>query len=462
MKLVLRKIITVLICLIIAQSFSACSSSGEPLEITDGFCTVPNEYVSFTVPEASFVFSAASYAFSDDWTLAGIADPVNLIKDYEEMGTLAHVVSLGGKNNVYVTKKESELTAEIYNLTEAGAESLKLVQDDLAGMNETEGFEVTVGDAVINDIQFATAEIRYTPKDTLTGEFMHEYCYVTIINGISYSFDAYVKGADLSEEQLDYLHRFMDGVVLEAVAPQEAGVLTPAELAMALIPFALIILLIVFLIVFSSMRKKKALREKNDLAERLSEYRNKQKREAEENPNRAEPKTLFVNKTVHTDSAIQQFSYFHSYKKHLFVIPAYLITGVLAIILGFSFIASGTEDLLWALLFIAAGIYCIVKLFTTPNSVYKTLLRVYNKLPNRVALYMFREDDFRLSGLQATGVFPYFQLSGVYETKDKFYLYFGEDNAYYMDKNNFSYGEVNEFREFIKEKVGKKYQRRMF
>ena len=142
------------------------------------------------------------------------------------------------------------------------------------------------------------------------------------------------------------------------------------------------------------------------------------------------------------------------------MIPAYLITGLAAIILGITLL--GGDNFIWGLLFIAAGIYCVVKLFTMPGNTYKVLQRVYKNLPNRVALYLFRDEDFRISGLQATGVFPYFQLSGVYETKDKFYLYFGEDNAYFLDKTTFSYGEVDSFREFIKERVGKKFRRRMF
>ena len=456
---IFRMIFSVLLCLLLLFNLSACMNNAEPLEISDGYCTVPGENLRFAIPEDSFVFSQTTSVFSGDWELAGITDPMSQVEEYQDMGTLAHVASMGGKCNIFITKKQSSMAADIFNLTQADESALEAVIEDLNSVNETEGFDAEVSDTLVNDLRYATADIRYTPEEG-QGEFMHEFCYVTIINGASYTFDAYSFGDELTQEELDYVSSFINGVEFTLILSNDVEPMSPTEILIAVLPLILVVALIVFLIVFASRRKKKMQRDKNELTEKLSEYRSRKKREKEENPDLPEPKTLFVNKTIHTDATLHQFSNFHAYKKHLLMLPGYALTGLAAIALGISLL--GGDNFIWGILFLAAGIYCIVKIFTLPGSTYKVLQRVYKNLPNRVALYAFRDEDFRISGLQATGVFPYFQLSGVYETKDKFYLYFGEDNAYFVDKSTFSYGDVNEFRNFIKERMGKKFKRRMF
>ena len=49
-----------------------------------------------------------------------------------------------------------------------------------------------------------------------------------------------------------------------------------------------------------------------------------------------------------------------------------------------------------------------------------------------------------------------FQITAIYETKEYFYMYFGEDNTYYIKKDGFTQGDADSFRAFMKEKIGKK------
>ena len=80
-------------------------------------------------------------------------------------------------------------------------------------------------------------------------------------------------------------------------------------------------------------------------------------------------------------------------------------------------------------------------------------IRVYKKYRSRTALYYFRDEDFRISELQSASVYPYFQITSVRESKDYFYLYFNDEQVYYVRKDGFKFGTVDEFRKFIHEKT---------
>ena len=160
------------------------------------------------------------------------------------------------------------------------------------------------------------------------------------------------------------------------------------------------------------------------------------------------------------DQALHTFSYFHSYWKNPLTIPVFALCGLAAIWLAIT--STMGDSIIFRLLFAAAGIYLIVHIFTAPGTIYKSLFRTYKKMPNRVAVFSFRDEDFRLSGLQASGVFPYFQITTAYETKNYFYLYFGRENAYFVAKDNFKVGDAKAFRAFLKEKLGKNFKRRTF
>ena len=46
----------------------------------------------------------------------------------------------------------------------------------------------------------------------------------------------------------------------------------------------------------------------------------------------------------------------------------------------------------------------------------------------------------------------------MYETKDSFYMYFGEENTYFIAKDGFKQGDAAEFAAFMREKLGKRFK----
>ena len=49
-------------------------------------------------------------------------------------------------------------------------------------------------------------------------------------------------------------------------------------------------------------------------------------------------------------------------------------------------------------------------------------------------------------------------MTRAYESGKYFYLYFGEEQAYYIAKDGFTVGDADGFRTFLKEKLGKNFR----
>ena len=82
--------------------------------------------------------------------------------------------------------------------------------------------------------------------------------------------------------------------------------------------------------------------------------------------------------------------------------------------------------------------------------------RVFDRGVSSTAHYAFYDDVFRVSGIQSTSVFPYFQIMDVRKHGHYLYLYYGPENAYMVDQYGFSLGEWEDFQKFIAEKTAKK------
>ena len=103
-------------------------------------------------------------------------------------------------------------------------------------------------------------------------------------------------------------------------------------------------------------------------------------------------------------------------------------------------------------------VYSGYKIGTASTTVTKAMIRSYSKMRSRKAAYYFYEGDFRITGLQASNLHPYFQITRMYETKDSFYMYFGEENTYFIAKDGFKQGDAAEFAAFMREKLGKRFK----
>ena len=76
---------------------------------------------------------------------------------------------------------------------------------------------------------------------------------------------------------------------------------------------------------------------------------------------------------------------------------------------------------------------------------------------SRKATFYFYDGDLRITGLQSASMYPYFQVTKMVETKDYFYIYFGEGTSYFIKKDGFKGFEkgkgADEFRAFMNEKL---------
>lgn len=437
------------VVLMLSFAFPAAAAT-ETYEIEDARMTLQ-------IPDDMHVFTPETSPWSDEWVLFGVNDPISKQQEYEDMGTLVHLATAGGKDNILISSKTSSYTNEIFTFVGADDTTFDTFMKDMTSdTEETEGLTAEAERYDDASVPFVRVEFLL---DNGT-DFMHEICYVTIMNGASYTVDMYSSGSELTEEQEQRLLSIVDSIQFTEILDNTPVELSPQQIIVALLPIILLVLAIIALIVGVSVSRKRQKKQRADLAARLSAYRLEKKKQEEENPNLPEPEERFRNTTLHTDEALHTFSYFHAYLKNPLTIPIFILCGLAAIWIAITM--SMDDSILFRLLFAAAGIYLIVHTFTAPNSIYRTLLRTYKVLPNRVAAFSFRDEDFRLSGLQASGVFPYFQITAAYETKKYFYLYFGRENAYFVSKDGFKVGDAKAFRGFLKEKLGRHFKRRMF
>ena len=130
----------------------------------------------------------------------------------------------------------------------------------------------------------------------------------------------------------------------------------------------------------------------------------------------------------------------------------------LSIICVAGFFSSYVEGLI-SFLLLLIGLALIGWIIWVPIKMTRNNLNSYRKAHIRINRYTFREENFRVGGMQAANAYPYFQITSAYETRDFFYLYFGEEQAYYLNKNNFEQGDSIHFREFLKRKLGHGFHR---
>ena len=179
-------------------------------------------------------------------------------------------------------------------------------------------------------------------------------------------------------------------------------------------------------------------------------YRKEQAANAAQ-PDYVPPKDLLENDTFCSDVAVKRFCQFHSFRKNLFRNSVFLLLGVASVVMAIVY----DDNWFMRLLLAALGVYMIVQPFLAMDKMTKTEIGVYKKARTRDAHYTFREEDFRISGIQSPMMYPYFQILDAYEDKDFFYLYYTDDRAYLVDKNGFTQGEAAELRKLLKERLGK-------
>ena len=410
---------------------------------------IPETTMQITLPEDVKVISIETLYNDPVWTELGILDTYSKGSDMISNNILAEIYAFDQECVISVTKKESDFSEALYNLNDISEEDK---EEFLQGLVPFTADGSTTGAAVWYEhpqIPFFRVDIEST---ALTGNMVYERIYGTVFNGIILTFDLYNGEEPISEEYDALMRGLVDSAVITEFTEKPGFAIDPsAKMAvlMIVILFALLIGFIVYRYV-SSNRDKKARRE---MANRLSEYRHMKEKAGDA----ADGDLRFLNETMHSDEAIRAFSKYQAMRGANLILPIFtvaLAAAAIAIVMQFDI-----SDNWWMIVaLVLCVLYCVYRSATASSEIEKALIRVYSKMRSRKAAFYFYDGDFRITGLQSASLYPYFQITRMTETKDYFYLYFGEGTTYFIKKDGFKGFEkgegADEFRAFMQEKIG--------
>ena len=421
--------------------------------------TIEEMNITLELPDDLYVFEQSDFNILDpnpDLEKAGFTDPqeqLEMMQDYEIYLT---AVSQDQMLSINVAKKDSTTTQSVYDLSQLTDEQFEEFLDTMRGEDDTtdeiEAYEVQRYDDQPERPFFT---IRMKMNSEQYGE-KEELCYVTVVNGYSITIDGVAEG-DMTQEQSDLLREIADSVHVTQIIEQETIEFNAATIFSLLFPLVLIVFLIA-LGVGMRIRRGHAMKERRALADRMSEYRRAQKKleeeAAAEGRTPEEPETLFRNKTTYNEEVAHAFVQFHFLRRKLGVMIGY---AVFALFMAASAFVLDSEWYMRLILF-GVGVFLVVWMCLMPGKLYNNVMATFKKAKNKENEYTFRADDFRIAGVQSASVFPYFQVTRAYESGKYFYLYFGEEQAYYIAKDGFTVGDADGFRTFLKEKLGKNFR----
>ena len=412
------------------------------VSLTAGASTWETEDFTAQVPDGFYEFNRETPVNDPAWALAGVADPSAKLQEYSEMGALANFVSEDGTLSILAMKKESGYSQQVFSLQEIGEEERAEV---LSRLSQTEGDQFTVesGYHTGGQVPFFYLDL----SGVIEGDTPHhELIYGTIVNGAAYTFDIYGGEKEITEEQREILLGIVDSLRFRELLPIPEYELT----AWSVIQFVLLILVLAAVVVtpfiYIPIRKKSEKKKKAHLASLLEEYR---KTHTDE---QVAKELRFSNTTECTKETIHTFSLYHVYLKNL---PSLLLNSALCILaVGVTFLL----DSAWWMKLVAVGVtvYFVYKAFTNPTTVERIQRKAFQRGPSQLAVYSFYEEGFRVAGIQSAAIYPYFQLTAVRKYGRYFYLYYGPDNVYILDREGFKTGDAESFFAFLREKTDKK------
>lgn len=431
----IRKFLSLVLAaaLVMALPFSAAA---ETYTASDFTFTLPEEFVytlTPAVPETDAL-----------WALAGVADPVGTIDEYRDNGVLAEFFTEDGKS-FKLRENTTSYTEAVYHLS-------SLTEEEQADFLENRLTRSQSDDAVVEK-SYLTVDgqpfYRVQIDVSRAGEEAHELLYGTIINGRTIAFDLYKAGDAPGEDEIARLEQAVQSVRFTNLLPKPE----PKEMNPVLLWGLLILMLLVILApaVWLPVRRRMVKKQKAEMAQRLTEYRNNHE---------GEPSgpVLFVNETDCTKEMIHAFSLYHAYRKN---IVSLLLGGALCLVM---LLIVFLFDLTWWVKVLAAGVtlYFAYRAINMPRAIERAQQKVFSRGVTSTARYAFFENGFRISGIQSTNIYPYFQILSVKRNGHYYYLYYSQDNVYPVDVYGFSKDEddavvkAGEFERFIKEKLSQK------
>lgn len=422
--------------------------------------TIDEMNLTVELPDDLYVFEQSDFNVLNphpDLEKAGFTDVQDQLKLMQDYNIYLTAVSQDQQLQINLAKKESSTTQSVFDLSTLTDEEFEQFLDTMReedGQQDETLKEYTV-ERYNDQPERPFFQIRLKVDSEETGE-MEELCYVTVVNGFSVTVDGVAKGS-MTQEQADLLKTIADSVHITEVQEKPEIKLDGEALISLLFPLLLIVVLIVVGIVLR-IRRGRALKERRRLADMLSDYRRTQKKLEEEAAAAGtpleEPQALLRNTTAYNEEVAHAFVRFHFSRRRLGLMIGYGLFALL--ILAAVFLV----DAEWymKLIFFAAAVFLVVWMCLMPGKLFNNVMATFKKSRVKENEYTFREDDFRIAGIQSASVYPYFQITRAYETGKYFYLYFGEEQAYYIAKDGFTVGDADGLRELLKRKLGKNFK----
>ena len=165
---------------------------------------------------------------------------------------------------------------------------------------------------------------------------------------------------------------------------------------------------------------------------------------------------LFKNVTEYSKEEMKRFMRFHEDNNKAFTVYLMLCCLVFVIMLILNLVKKNWQMILPTLLLVG-GMFCYLKFFKIKKEKQRN-----EKIRNKTYTFDFYSRFFKINGDSDSEetVVNYFEVKKVYETKLNFYLYTDTTHAYILNKNNFTVGKLNDFRNFIKQKCILKYRKK--
>lgn len=433
----------VLMVAAIPVCFAAATTEPTKVEIED-------LDMEMEVPAGMFILTADTPIDSTDWGLAGYDDPLNKVSEFEEDDSgnvmAMELVPEDRSYNVRITRKYSDESKNYFNLNEVTDEQFQELLDANTFVDEEYGVTAKAEKYEHSQIPFFKLDLQ----GEVDGNKVWETCYGTIVNGFSLSVDMYGND-EFTDEQIALVEQLVDSITITKFLEKPTQSDMMLQMVMAVLPVVIIIALAVVFLLAMRYNTRKKEQAKKEMTDMLVAYRKEQAQRAAQDEHYQVSKTLFENTTFCSDAAAQEFCKFHGFRRCLPRNIMFIVLGALSVVVGFIY----NDNWFLRIIMIALGIYLVVQPFMMLDKMKRAEVGFYKKARSREASYAFREEDFRISGIQSVTLYPYFQILSAYEDKKYFYLYYTEDRAYLVEKGGFTMGEAKDFRSFLKEKLGK-------
>lgn len=406
------------------------------------------EYEDFTVeiPDNMYIFTPQTSASDESWELAGITNPIEKLEMYTDadsgMNAVANFVSPGGDIDILLTIKASSDSLKLYNLADVSAEEYDKFISELGGEDDT----ISIVADKYEQAQVPFFSLSIEAKNS-NDERIEERIYSTILNGNTIALDTFSVGTEVSGETMEVMASIANSFTVTKIIPPEEAVNTvdSTQTYIAIGLLLIVTLSIIGMVIFTRIQSIRDKKMKKKLADKLSEYRRAHGSSMMDENERM----LYANSTDCSIKAIHEFSRYHAYVKNIAPMLVGIILSVVILVVALIFKSE------WWLMLIAGALlaYYIYKLVTSANEIEKVQRRVYSRGVSQTAHYAFYSEVFKVSGIQSSQVYPYFQITDIRASEKYIYIYYGPENAYIINKSGFVAGaSADEFLSFLKEK----------